>query len=166
MKNSKMNRVFMTFDNPLYAWDLMNGTWGELGNNLYILNDEEFASVIIKRAIIRLIDYKLGNITREECWRDLGIAGKFSNYLIDFNFFHYSKHTGLFYASKEDTNFKPSLIVDEAKAFFDELAERHNFYALINMAMNVFYDLKDLTEKYSEEELIKIINGCSFYGFE
>ena len=59
-----MNRVFMTFDNPLYAWDIMNGTWGELGNNLYILNDEEFASVIIKRAIIRLFDYKLGNITK------------------------------------------------------------------------------------------------------
>lgn len=166
MKKNKIHRVFKSFDNPLYAWEFMNGSWGNAGRSLSILCDEGFASAIIKRAIKRLFNYKFGKISLEECEEDLGIKGKFGTYLIDFNFFHHSTHTGIFYASREEEQATPSSPINGTKALFDELTEIHNFQGLIDMAIKIFSDLKDVAKKYSEGEVMELIDSCNFYGFE
>ncbi len=59
------------FETQEEAFKVMNGEWGAPGADVFtklvIADDEEFPKVILKRAIMKWLEYKYKKITLKEC---------------------------------------------------------------------------------------------------
>lgn len=132
------------FDDPEKAFYVMTDSWGYncdmTQNELDILNDEAFEKKILERAIIQLGNYKLGKVTKDVFKRSLQVSGgDINDYLLDFNYLHYSKHSRKFYTSR--MKFKDFLAYMWSERQWDiyrELADIHNFKKIVAKAKRIF----------------------------
>lgn len=132
------------FYDPEKAFYVMSDSWGyNCGtdqNELDILNDEAFEKKILERAIIMLGDYKLGKVKKDIFRKSLQVSGgEINDYLLDFNYLHYSKRTRKFYTSR--MKFKDFLVYMWSERQWDiyrELADIHNFKKIVAKAKKIF----------------------------
>ena len=128
------------FDNPEEAFDVMCGYWGGSVDDCYkellILTDESFPKVILKRALQKMCDYKLGRISWEDCSKALGLSQTVSDYLLDFDFFLYSSKSGWYYTCR--MSFKDDYVYMWNKRqwrYYEELSDLYSFKKIVGSAL-------------------------------
>lgn len=140
------------------AFEVMDGAWGENEadgeTHLEILTDNTFEDVIRARAIRILCLHKLGKISKDKLDSSLCRAAKINDYLLDFNFFLYSKKSKFYYTSRME--FKDDFVYRWSKRqweIFDELRHLYLFDALVNEAERFFniYSSKIVDEDVIDE---------------
>jgi hypothetical protein len=130
------------FDNPEEAFDVMCGYWGENAGEseteLQILTDESFPKVIFRRALQRMCDYKMGEISWEDCSKALGLSQTVSDYLLDFDFFLNSSKSGRYYTCR--MSFKDDYVYMWNKRqweYYEELSELYSFKEIAENAKEI-----------------------------
>ena len=146
------------FTEPMEAFKVMEGRWGESGmdtqTDLLILTDETFRKAILIRAIEKYAEYKNGKISWEECSKALGTGNEVSDYLLDFDFFLYSKLTKNYYTCR--MSFKDDHVTqwnDRQWEYYEELSEFYSFDMIIEKAKSLIDPLCEDERILTEEDL-------------
>jgi len=88
--------------------------------------------------------------------------GKYSDYLLDFNFFHYSEYTGRYYTSRmeyrDDGRYRWD---DKQWSIYEELYVVHDFEGLVKTAKRMFEEVEYELEE-SGEDAMGYINDLLF----
>lgn len=142
--------------NPSDAWDVMKGYWGSdskiPAQRLIILNDESFPLIILFKALIEgcLIIRGFNNTDFTGFFKMHSVK-----YLLNFNFFYFSKKTGCYYTSIMDMEFDDEYDEEEeyetwkvyaykGEYLFGEFSKLHDIEEICNTAFSI---LKDLEKK-------------------
>ena len=141
------------------AWKVMSSNFGSYEIDLQILNDKTFVKAVMEQIIIRVVDYKIGRISREELEFSLGMNPEgMGTYMINFNFFLYSQKNKKFYTSiveTENGSCSGALSEDE-KALFNELYTTYHFDDLIRRSLDFVKSKSSLFEQYENGLLEQI----------
>ena len=148
------------FDNVEDAWYVMAGEFSGqcegLGDGrLFILDDETFETIIFERAVIAYCECKLGKITKEQLKYRLRLGnGQYSDYLLDFNFFHRSEYTGKYYTSRMEYRDDGRYRWDKRQwNIYDELYKIHDFRGLVKAAKRMYEEVEYELEESGEDAM-------------
>lgn len=148
-----------SFTDPSEAWKVMSSGFGSYEIDLQILNDKTFVKAVMEQIIIRVVDYKIGRISREELEFSLGMNREgMDTYMINFNFFLYSQKNKRFYTSiiETDNGLCSGALSEDEKALFNELYTTYHFDDLIRRSLDFVKSKSSLFEQYENDLLEEI----------
>ena len=148
-----------SFTDPSEAWKVMSSGFGSYEVDLQILNDKTFVKAVMEQIIIRVVDYKIGRISREELEFSLGMNREgMDTYMINFNFFLYSQKNKRFYTSiiETDNGLCSGALSEDEKALFNELYTTYHFDDLIRRSLDFVKSKSSLFEQYENDLLEEI----------
>ena len=145
--DSKRYFGLQKFTDPTEAFIVMEGSWGiedEEGQPklLIAITSEVFKKAILRRAIEKYLDCKMGKISQKECDEALGIAEDITDYLLDFDFLLYSEISKCYYTSR--MFFKDDYVTewnDTQWEYYHELSELYSFE-------DIAYKAKEIIDTY------------------
>ena len=146
------------FDNPEEAFKVLEGKWGtdalETQEKLLVTTDETVKKAILVRAVEKYLEYKDGKISWEKCSQALGLTDKVTDYLLDFDFFLYSKFTKCFYTCRMSMKDDGVHVWNKRQwGYYDELAELYSFDLLAGKAMSLVDPLYEDGKKPTRDEI-------------
>lgn len=153
------------FTDPVEAFKVMEGRWGEYGGvdgtqtDLLVATPKTFKKVILTRAIEKYAEYKDGKIAWEDCSKALGIGDNVTDYLLDFDFFLYSEQTKSYYTCR--MSFKDDFVTEWNKRqweYYEELYELYSFDLIVEKARNLVDPLYEDGHKPTENEWDDLYN--------
>lgn len=150
-----------SFNNFKDAWKFMCN-FGTDGMDLQILNDNNFPSAVMEQIIIRLVEFRIGKIPREEIETNFGMNRDcMDTYLTAFNFVLYSQKNDKFYASvvETDKNFHLGELSEKEKEIFAELYSAYDFDDLIKRSADFVESMTSLFEQYDKELMNRILEA-------
>ena len=150
------------FSDPYEAFKVMDGNWGknaeETQSALLVTTDESFRKTIQVRAIEKYVEYKEGKITWEECSRALGIAEKVTDYLLDFDFFLYSKDTKSYYTCR--MSFKDDYVYlwnERQWGYYKELYDLYSFDLIVDKARKMVDSLYEENNNIDSDYILEYL---------
>ncbi|MCR4602160.1 MAG: hypothetical protein K5683_01330 [Prevotella sp.] len=109
---------------------------------------------------------KDGKITWEECSQALDLSEKVTDYLLDFDFFLYSKFTKCYYTCR--MTMKDDLVYMWNKrqwGYYNELSELYSLELLVGKAMSLVDSLYEDGKKPTREEIDWLYNEEDLYVY-
>lgn len=173
MANQKDERFFgiQAFDNPTDAWEVMQDYWGKAGcrdtQYLYVLDDNGFKHALLYRVVDCLCQEHFGLITKEECEKKLDTSPDvIYGYLLNFNYFHYSKKSGRYYTSRMEEKYGYYKVwSDRQWGIFKELENVHNFKEIVLEARKFFQSNIVEINVYGKDNYRDFIDNYEFHCF-
>lgn len=143
------------------AFNVMSGEWGEncdgiSQEKLLILNDDDFKQLMFDRSLMCCIRYKLGLIDKKEYEYALWLDEWSNDYLMDLDFFLYSKVGKCFYTCR--MNFKDDAVYMWNKRQWGYYQELFYLYDIASITDNAEYILECYC-KNNEEYIQNIIDS-------
>jgi len=144
------------FSTPEEAFKVLEGKWGT----------DAFKKAILIRAVEKYFEYKNGKITWEKCSQALDLSENVTDYLLDFDFFLYSKFTKCYYTCR--MTMKDDLVCMWNKrqwGYYNELSELYSFDLLVEKAMSLVDSLYEDGKKPTREEIDWLYNEEDLYVY-
>ena len=170
--DSKRYFGLQRFTDPSEALIVMEGSWGiedEEGQPklLIAISDDIFKKAILRRAVEKYLDYKMGEISLEDCNTALGIGEDISDYLLDFDFLLYSDISKCYYTSR--MFFKDDYVTewnDTQWEYYSELYELYSFDGIAEKAKEIIdlYFEKYVTQIEKEDKDFILTEIMNEYG--
>lgn len=158
------------FSTPEEAFKVLEGKWGtdalDMQEKFLVATDETFKKAILIRAVEKYLEYKDGKITWEECSQALDLSEKVTDYLLDFDFFLYSKFTKCYYTCR--MTMKDDLVYMWNKrqwGYYNELSELYSFELLVGKAMSLVDPLYEDGKKPTREEIDRLYDEEDLYVY-
>ena len=154
------------FDKYEDAFEVMKGSWGETNGDafksLYIADDSEFCKMIILRAAEKYMEYKDGKISRDDCDKALLMSEECrTDYLVDFDFFLWSKKSGRYFTSRMSFCDDGCNLWNERQwSYFQDLLEIYDFDEMVDRAIQMVDKLWDDYGEDCVDEICAALNIC------